>query len=272
MNPFFLILPSLCYLAVAALLLRQVHRGINLNKRLSLKWKLFALSLFAIVWHAGALYQNIIQNQGIDFSLAQVSSLIAWWVSLLLLVSNLRNPTDNLGILVFPLAAIASLMPIFFPSVTTIQTLSQFMSLHILLSILSYSMLSLTAAQAILTTIQEKLLRQHHPGNLTRAFPPLQTMEKLLFSHIRLGFYLLSLSLISGLLITHNVMDQHLSHKIFFSTLAWLVFGILFWGHQVQGWRGQRINRWILAGFFFLLISYFGSKLVLEVLQPVFHG
>nr|NIM71467.1 hypothetical protein [Xanthomonadales bacterium]NIN60626.1 hypothetical protein [Xanthomonadales bacterium]NIN75978.1 hypothetical protein [Xanthomonadales bacterium]NIO14333.1 hypothetical protein [Xanthomonadales bacterium]NIP13019.1 hypothetical protein [Xanthomonadales bacterium] len=40
----------------------------------------------------------------------------------------------------------------------------------------------------------------------------------------------------------------------------------LLWGRLVRGWRGRLAVRLTLAGVAFLLLSYFGSKLVLEVL------
>jgi ABC-type uncharacterized transport system permease subunit len=41
---------------------------------------------------------------------------------------------------------------------------------------------------------------------------------------------------------------------------------VLLWGRHQLGWRGKTANRWILTGFAFLLLSYFGSKFVLEII------
>ena len=48
--------------------------------------------------------------------------------------------------------------------------------------------------------------------------------------------------------------------------LAWLVFGILLWGRHFRGWRGRLAVRMTLVGMVILLLSYFGSKLVLEII------
>jgi ABC-type uncharacterized transport system permease subunit len=45
-----------------------------------------------------------------------------------------------------------------------------------------------------------------------------------------------------------------------------MVFGGLLLGRRVWGWRGQKAIRWTLAGFLLLILAYFGSKFVLELI------
>ena len=61
-----------------------------------------------------------------------------------------------------------------------------------------------------------------------------------------------------------NIREQHLAHKMAFSTLAWLAYAILLWGRAREGWRGRKALRWTFAGYALLGLSYFGSKLILE--------
>jgi ABC-type uncharacterized transport system permease subunit len=88
----------------------------------------------------------------------------------------------------------------------------------------------------------------------------------LLFQMIAIGFVLLSLALLSGLLFLEDIFTQHLVHKTVLSSIAWAVFGILLWGRWRFGWRGRTAIRWTLSGFATLALAYFGSKLVLELL------
>ena len=46
--------------------------------------------------------------------------------------------------------------------------------------------------------------------------------------------------------------------------LAWLIFGVLLFGHWRFGWRGRRATSWTVGGFALLGLAYFGSKFVLE--------
>ena len=88
----------------------------------------------------------------------------------------------------------------------------------------------------------------------------------LLFQLIAVGFILLTVSLGSGLLFVDNLFEQHLAHKSILSISAWIIFGTLLWGRRAWGWRGRTAVRMTLAGILLLILAYFGSKLVLEVM------
>jgi ABC-type uncharacterized transport system permease subunit len=49
-----------------------------------------------------------------------------------------------------------------------------------------------------------------------------------------------------------------------------MVFGGLLLGRRLWGWRGRKAISWTLSGFGILILAYFGSKLVLELIlhQP----
>ena len=77
---------------------------------------------------------------------------------------------------------------------------------------------------------------------------------------------LLTAALISGFMFLEDMFAQRLVHKTFLSITAWAVFGILLWGRFKWGWRGQKALIWTLVGFVVLMLAYFGSKFVLELI------
>lgn len=99
-----------------------------------------------------------------------------------------------------------------------------------------------------------------------RRLPALNTMEQQLFGMLWLGFALLSVGLLTGLVFVDDLLAQHLVHKTTLSVVAWVVFGTLLVGRWRLGWRGQTAVRWTLGGFAALMLAYFGSKFVLELL------
>ena len=54
-------------------------------------------------------------------------------------------------------------------------------------------------------------------------------------------------------------------HHTTITLCAWVVFMLLMWGRYRLGWRGATAARWALAGFGLLVLGYFGSKAVLEL-------
>ncbi len=259
-------LAVILYLSTGFLLLRQLYQFPG--KPCAGKQGLLLPGLVAVALHGWLLYQGIFCDPaGLDLGFFTIFSLVGWLVALLLLSSAFRHPIECLGILVMPFTAIALVLGevseqhLYLP-----HTLEAGLKFHIIISILAYSLLSIAMIQALLLYIQDLQLHNKHPGGFIRSLPPLQTMESLLFRMIGLGFIFLSISLISGMLFIDNLFAQHLVHKTILSIIAWLLFAILLIGRWKFGWRGRTATRWAMSGFVMLMLAYFGSKFVIELI------
>jgi ABC-type uncharacterized transport system permease subunit len=210
---------------------------------------------------------NSIKLGGFNFSFFSAASLVSLLVVLLLLLAITRMSVEKLGIALFPIAAIMLALEMMVPVKSQLlQSLSWQMNIHILTSIIAFSLLMIAAFQAILLALQDRQLRSHNPLSLIQSLPPLQTMESLLFQMLTTGIIFLSVSLLSGFLFIEDLFAQHLVHKTVLAILAWVIFSGLLTGRVLYGWRGQTAIHWTLFGFISLLLAYFGSKLVLEVI------
>lgn len=253
------------YLAATLMLLKRLSLGAEAASRSRLPALLCGLTATAL--HAFVVYRAIFLPAGLDLEFFYVVSLIAWLVAVLLLLAALSQPVENLGIAVLPVSALALTMHTMWPAAANLPVIATTtIQGHILISILAYSLLALAAVQALLLAIQDRHLRNRRPGGFIRALPPLETMERMLFHMIGLGFGLLSLSLLSGFIYLENMFAQHLVHKTVLSVIAWLVFAVLLFGRRRFGWRGRKAIYWTLAGFALLMTAYLGSKLVLELI------
>ncbi|QTF93291.1 cytochrome c biogenesis protein CcsA [Halomonas sp. BM-2019] len=191
--------------------------------------------------------------------------LISGAVVLVLLVVSLFKPVLNVAVGVLPLAGLALLLATGLPSPERAGGLTPGIALHALSSLLAFAVLAIAAVQAVLLGLQNRALRQHHIRGLVQALPPLTTMERVLFELIWGGIALLTLSILSGFLFLDSMFAQHLAHKTILSLAAWVIFSVLLFSHHRLGWRGMRAVRWTLGGYAVLLLAYFGSKFVLEV-------
>ncbi len=229
-------------------------------------WAL-ALSSGGALCHALFLKHILFTSGGIDLSFFSTAALVSLLIVLLFLLTAVGKPIDKLGIAVLPLAVVTLLFRLAFPhEVHILGHLPLGLQIHILISILAFSLLNIAALQAGLLACQDWQLHHKRTGWFVRSLPPLQTMESLLFQMIGAGFVLLNLSLLSGFLFVEDLFAQHLVHKTVLSILSWGVFGLLLWGRWHYGWRGKTAIRWTLGGFATLLLAYFGSKLVLELI------
>jgi ABC-type uncharacterized transport system permease subunit len=114
--------------------------------------------------------------------------------------------------------------------------------------------------------LQERALRRHRvDSGLLRALPPLTLTESLLFRLIAVGFVLLTLTLVTGVLFVDDLFAQHLVHKTVLSITSWLVFGLLLFGRWRWGWRGPPAVRLTLIGDGRVVARLLGTKFVLEL-------
>jgi ABC-type uncharacterized transport system permease subunit len=229
---------------------------------------IFSLGLGAVVLHAALLYASLWAAGGLNLALTPAFSLIAWVVAILYLATSLIRPVDNLGVLILPVAGLTLLAEWLWPGHMSLALTSSVSAAHIIVSVLAYSLLCLAAVQSLMLLMQERHLHGKHPGGFIRALPPMQTMESVMFQMIGLGFILLTFTLISGVFFSEAISGQPMkfTHHIVLAVLAWIVYAILLIGRWRLGWRGRPAIHWTLGGFALLLLAYFGSKFVLEVL------
>jgi ABC-type uncharacterized transport system permease subunit len=92
-------------------------------------------------------------------------------------------------------------------------------------------------------------------------------LERILFRVIAVGFVLLLLTTVTGIVFAEETFGKPLplNHKTVFSLVATVFVGLLLAGHWLWGWRGRTAIRLTLGGFMLLLLSYVGSRFVLEV-------
>ena len=253
--------------AIALYLVSFSYQVVQLRKQIHTPSMLLQLiAPVAIVLHSLAVADLLFHSDGLDLSLLKIFALIALIVNVVVFFSGLKKPIHSLNLILFPLSAASIAAALLSPSTKAAVILQPSIQLHVLISILAYSLLAIAALQAALIGYQNWQLKHKHQNLLMRAFPALESMEALLFELIWAGEIMLSLALISGFLFYEDFFAQHLLHKVVFSVMAWAFFGALLWGRLTKGWRGKTAIRWTWAGFIAILLGYVGSKFVLEFL------
>lgn len=255
-----LLIPAALYLAAGACVMQRMRARAS-------AWPIHVLAVIALILHAWLLGREMFAAHSIVIDVGGALSLFAWQTALLLWLFSLRQPVIFLGSIVYPFTALCVVVGHGLPSGSSpTEPLSWALQTHITLSLLAYGLLTLGALVALVMALQHRQLHEHRPKKIALNLPPLQQMEKMLFRLMGTGFIILTLAIASGFLFLDNLFAQHLAHKTILSILAWLVFGILLWGRHQFGWRGLAAMRWSLAGYGLLILAYFGSKLVLELI------
>jgi ABC-type uncharacterized transport system permease subunit len=239
---------------------------------------LLGLSLTALAWclHGLALALSAYEPGALRIGFAVMWSSAIWISVLVYLVENRNFSLDGLRILILPQAAVTALMPLFFPGIIiALANKPAMFPWHIGIALLAYGTLTVAAFHALVMYVQDLHLHRIR-GAQTQSWlekaldrlPALLKMEHILFSLVSLGFVLLSLTVLSGVIFSEQFLGVAFKwdHKTVLSLLSWLLFAILLIGRQWRGWRGKSVLRITLFGFLSLLLAYVGSRFVLEVL------
>ena len=225
-----------------------------------------ALVAIGISLHSNSLYKSILIADGFNLSLSNTVSMIGLELALISLIAAIEPPLRGLSAGMLLLGASTAVLTNFDNSPATMTALAWQFRAHILVSLMSYGLLTVGAIVAIYAMVQERHLRAGQLSVMSYFFAPLETTEKLLFGITAAGFAGLALAILSGLTFVDDIFAQHLVHKTAFSVLALCVFGTLLAGRFFAGWRGAHAIRLYLGGFILLCVAYFGVRLILEQL------
>lgn len=237
--------------------------------------------LVALLLQGIALNDKILAGGNLQLSWVLALSAAIWLGLMVFWLESLVVKIDGIQLVLLPIAGVTCALAAIFPAAHFITSATETaLRGHLLLALGAYGLITIAAMQSLLMAALDHHL--HHPSGaaqqtagLRRAFgrmldaqPPLLVQERLLFRVIWIAFVALSLAVISGGLISLASTGQWLpfDHKTIFTILSWVTFGILLLGRHLRGWRGRIALRYTLVGFVFVLLSYTGSRFVIEVI------
>ncbi len=253
-------LAGLLYLASGATLAKAF-----VNSQARLRVAGIVLAALAVAAHAGFAWLKLGTALGWDVNFINILSLAGLMVALVLLLTGIGARSLEAGVLVFPGVAILVFVQwLSNPAPVYVGHMPPMLQFHVLAALLAFSLLTLAAVNAILLWVQDYLLRTPRPISQLELLPPLIVLEQLMFRLILAGWLLLTLTLAAGLTFVYDLLSQHLMHKTVLSLISWLLFGLLLGARWWLGWRGRRAVNWTLVAMAFLVLAYFGSRVVLE--------
>ena len=251
-------LSALGYVIAGVLAAAQIKR------QSPLRWRMLRVTVaLSLGLHLASFLTG---TTGLDLRFFHAVSLFAFSAMLTTLAVSWRINTTPYFAVIAPFAAIAVALHLFAPEAGTVTPLSWQLRLHALLAVIATSILVLASVHAIWMLVSERYFRRHKPMALSHILPPLVEMDVWLLRMLQIGLFMLTLVLLTGVLFVENLLAQSLAHKTVLSALAWLVFAVLLIGHYVRGWRGKTAAKWTLSGMSLLILAYFGSKAVLELI------
>jgi ABC-type uncharacterized transport system permease subunit len=233
------------------------------------------LLIAGLVVHAIALFVSLFgaPGAGINIGFSHAVSLIIWLTLLsYVALGHDARLTRLAALYLVPVAIVASIMTLILPAHRIMNDASWSFRLHLVVAILAYALFTVAALHALLMMFLEKRLHDAVMVTVDGGLPPLLRIEKLLFQLLTYAFILHTATLITGVFFSEAVFGKafQINHKTVFAVVSWFIFGGLLLTHWFAGLRGRIAARWTLIGFVMLLLSYVGSKFVLEIILKRF--
>jgi cytochrome c-type biogenesis protein CcsB len=205
-------------------------------------------------------------------SLAEAVSVAVWVVVLLEMLVERQYGVKVLGAFVLPVALVLSLTavarPLELPTVNRALG-GAWVSVHIGLALVGIAAFVLNFAGAIMYLLQEHQLKVKRPGAFYYRLPSLETLDRLTYRALALGFPFLTIALVLGALWAGSAWGSFFSFDplAILSFLAWVIYAATLAGRATAGWRGRRAAYFSIVGFAALVLTL-GAGLFL----PGKHG
>jgi len=249
-------LSLLCAAGYAAAAFTAETRQQGLRGMLVAVWAAHLLALLLDIAGIG------LPQPGARFGFAPALSMTLWLVLGVYLVESRFVPLPGARRVLSALGAAVVLLAWAFPGESRPLAASPWAPLHWVMGLASYGLFGVAVLHAAMLNRAEREMRSRKGQGAVALGMPLLRLERLTFQFVGAGVTVLSLALLLGWWFTPH---WRWDHKNLLSVLGWLVLTGLLTGRHVFGWRGRRATRWLYFGAALLLLSYAGSRFVLEV-------
>ena len=208
--------------------------------------------------------QLLLSDSGWSFNAQNACLIISWLSNIIVLLAQFRLIWVRTLLHVIAISVIIWIY--FLPHASLSKPYVWAIDLHILLSILAYSLLFVSSLVAINLGWQVKHMKEHVFDSQSMTINSLLSNEEKLFKLIFIGWLFLSCALVTGIIFVQGFLSDGMGHKIVFSLIAWVLFAVLIVGRITQGWRGKKAIKLNLIAMTLLMLGFFGSYFVLDYL------
>jgi cytochrome c-type biogenesis protein CcsB len=199
----------------------------------------------------------------------------SWCIALLYLLWERKMKSRIIGAFAMPFAflfiAYASLAPgvsdRIDPLIPALQ--SNWLHAHVITCFLSYASFALSCGVSIMYLLKIRKKEKGKETGWISLFPPLESLDALVYKTIAVGFPLLTIGIITGAAWANYAWGSYWSWdpKETWSLITWFVYAIFLHARFAREWRGKRTAVLSVIGFAAVIFTYFGVNYVLSGLH-----
>lgn len=195
-------------------------------------------------------------------------SLFAWLVVAIHTTIQFRDPNPVLGSMAAPIATVLMLVAstlsyqITQPIVPVLK--SWWLPIHVSFALAGNAVFTIMAMAGAMYIFQERLIKRKKIGRFHRILPSLETLDTLNRRALPIGFFFLTLGIISGALWASSAWGSYWNWdpKETWSLITWFAYAAMVHQRLALGWRGKKAAMLALAGFALVMFTFIGVSLL----------
>lgn len=142
-------------------------------------------------------------------------------------------------------------------------------TLHVVLTILGYSAISISALYALLYIMLNHNIKYHRLGTIYEKLPPLRNLERLSIHTIQIGIITLGLGIFVGHLLSKQLLGTYwpMDPKVIYNNVIWFAYFLGLIIAQLYKWRGRWMAYLAMLGFGILIFT----NIMIIFIKDTFH-
>ncbi|MBN1956955.1 MAG: c-type cytochrome biogenesis protein CcsB [Desulfuromonadales bacterium] len=201
-------------------------------------------------------------------SLHESLAFFAWCLILLFLLLDLRFKLSVMGAFAAPMALLLMIGSALCPDVVVQLSpvlKSWLFPVHITFAFLGNAAFALSFGAGVMYLIQNRMLKSKRFTGIYQLLPSLDSLDKVNYTCLSVGFPLMTLGIISGAFWANIAWGTYWSWdpKETWALLTWFLYAALLHGRLTIGWRGRKAAIFSIIAFMFLLFTFLGVNLLL---------
>jgi cytochrome c-type biogenesis protein CcsB len=227
------------------------------------------LILAGFLCHTVTIVYGFVKSGHLPVSnLQETLSFAGWAVAGMFLVFQYKFNLKILGIFAAPMVTLIVVLATLVSgeSYQTTKIFKNFWLIsHVLAIFLGEAAFTLAAGLGVLYLIQENTIKTKKHRFFFKRLPSLDLLDSSGYACIVVGFTMLTLGLITGLVYAKSYWGRFWSWdpKEVWSGITWIFYAVLLHERLTVGWRGRKSAIMAIIGFGVLLFTFLGVNLLL---------
>lgn len=203
----------------------------------------------------------------------EIFTVLAFSITCSYFLLELLTDVRGTGLFIIPFSLVfQTISSIFIGDTYEVKEIlrNQLLGLHVMSALLGYAGFTISAVHGVLFLMLYKKLKGSNFGLFFKRLPSLETLEKLSFYSVVIGFTLLTVAIIiGGFWLPSAFPDfKFTDPKIISSGLIWIIYATGISIKYIGGWYGKKVINTTLTGFILTILSL----LLINLVGSSFHS